>query len=415
MKKIFNSKQTCRLCNESKLVKVVKLPAIYPGEQLKYQIKDKVYKVPIDLYQCKNCWHVQIKDIPIKELMWNEDYTFMPSLNPKLSKHFNKTILEFKKRFKPTITKAFEVGSNDGLFLKLLKDHFNCRVLGMDPSKIPANKAIQNKIPTMIDFFDYKKSTEIKKKNSEFDLIIANNVYAHMDNLYDFTKGIKNLLKANGYFIFEISYLPDVIKKNLIGTIIHEHLSIHSITSLKKFFNKFNFHLVDVRHDKEVQGGALVGYAIHTKKKVNISKRLKYFLKLEKSLNLDNLEGMKQFNKDLKLSILKLKKKINKKFTKKEKFVAFGAARSAPIILELLGLKKRIKYFIDNNNFKDGKFMPIENIPIKHVSKHDFKSSYNYIITGWAQNKKIIKTIKSKSLIKQNIISIFPKFDVKKI
>lgn len=415
MKKVYKSKKKCRLCKNSKLIKVVKLPSIFPGEQLKHKKNDKVYKVPIDLYQCNKCWHVQIIDIPANELMWNSEYTFMPSSNSKIVKHFNKTILDFKKKFNPKVIKAFEVGSNDGLFLKLLKNKFKCDVLGIDPSRIPARNAIKNQIPTIIDFFDHKKSKKIKKKYGVFDLIVANNVYAHMDDLENFTKGIKNLLKENGFFVFEISYLPDVIQKSLIGTIIHEHLSIHSLISLTKFFKKFDFRLVDIRHDSEVQGGALVGYVMHTKKKVPPSKRLNYFLNLEKKLNLDSLSGMRKFSKNLNNDILNLRKKINEKFSKNKKFIAFGAARSAPIILKLLNLHKRTKYFIDNNKFKDGKFMPIENVEIKHISKHNFEQDYCYIITGWAQQKKIEKIIKSKSLRKQNIITVFPSFDVKKI
>lgn len=415
MKIIFSSKKNCRLCKSDKLTKVLKLPSIYPGEQLKKKKKEKVFKVPIDLYQCANCWHVQITDIPVKNLMWNSEYTFMPSMNPKLISHFNKTILDFRKKFKPKINKAFEIGSNDGLFLKLLRDKFKCKVLGIDPSKIPAQEALKNKIPTIIDFFNHKKSEKIKRKFKKFDLIIANNVYAHMDNLSDVTLGIKNLLKKEGYFIFEISYLPDVIKKFLIGTIIHEHLSIHSLISLTKFFKKFNFQLVDIRHDKKVQGGALVGYVVHSEKKHNQSKRLKQFLNSEKKLGLNSFSGMKTFSKNLNNEILNLRKKINNKFNKNTKFIAFGAARSAPIIIKLLKIENRINYFIDNNIFKDEKYMPIKNIKIKHISKHDFTLDHNYILTGWAQNDKLEKIIKVKSKKKQKIIKVFPSFDVEEI
>lgn len=415
MKKIFKTRKSCRLCNSKKIVKVLDLPPIFPGEQLKQNINDKAYKVPIDIYQCLNCWHVQIINIPSKELMWNSEYTFMPSQNQKIIEHFEKTINVFKKKFKPKINNAFEVGSNDGLFLKLLKDKFKCDVLGIDPSRIPANEAKKNKIKTIVDFFSHKKSNEIKKRFNKFDVIIANNVYAHMDNLNDFTKGIKNLLKNEGFFIFEISYLPDVIKKKLIGTIIHEHLSIHSLVSLTKFFKKFNFQLIDIRHDDEVQGGALIGYVIHSKKKFHKSPQLKQFLNKEKKLKLNNSAGMRKFSKDFYNTIEKLKKKISRNFKKNEKFTAFGAARSAPIILKLLNLEKRVKYIVDNNKYKDQKYMPLENIQIKHENKHNFNLNHNYIITGWAQNDKIEKIIKLKKSRKQKIITIFPKFDVKKI
>ena len=96
--------------------------------------------------------------------MWNDEYTFMPSYNKDINEHFNKTVKYFKKKFNPKIIQAFEIGSNDGSFLKLVKKSFKCSVLGIDPSKKPRHVAIKNGIKTLNSFFSFKESQIIKKK-----------------------------------------------------------------------------------------------------------------------------------------------------------------------------------------------------------------------------------------------------------
>ena len=410
----FKISKRCRLCNHKKLFKILDLPPTIPGEQLKknkFEINTNL--IPIDFYLCSKCKHVQLIHVPNFKDLWGKDYTFKPSDNPVLIKHFTKTINYFIKNHKKNIFKAFEVGSNDGIFLKILKEKTNCKILGIDPSDEPVNLAKKNKIPTIKKYFDFKVSKDIKKQHGKFDLVIANNVFAHMHDMQSITKGISNLLEVNGYFIFEASYLIDVMNKFLIGTIIHEHISIHSVTALYPFLKKFELNLIDLIHVKDIQGGALIGIA----KKSRFNKKtekLEKFLQFEKRFGLNKINGFVNYQNKFNKKINQFSKKINK-YIDSGTLVGYGAARSAPLIIDIFSLKNKIKYIIDDNPRKVGKYIHTNNIPIKPYEsvKKEINKKIIFIF-GCAQTKRILDFLekKHKKLI---VITIFPKFEIIKI
>ena len=410
----FKTKNQCRLCKHHILKKVLDLPETVPGEQLKKRKNDKnVNLIPIDHYMCSKCKHVQLIHVPYFKKLWGKEYTYKPSDNPKLIKHFSDTVSFFKNNFEKKINFAFEIGSNDGIFLKQIKREFNSRVLGIDPSDEPVALAKKNNIPTIKNFFNYSMSKKIKKKYGSPDLIIANNVFAHMDDMHSIVRGIDYLLKENGYFIFEASYLLDVVNKHLIGTMIHEHVSIHSIYSLKPFLSLYNLQIIGLKHVDKIQGGAIVGIAIKSKKIIQ-SNIVKKFINKEKENNLTTIKGLKKFNNIFHLRIKKFKNQINRKYSKNS-IVGYGAARSAPLIIDLFDLRNKIEYIIDDNPRKINKFLSIGNIPI-----YNFKNKKNNLnnklifILGWAQTERIVLFLK-KNKIKANIATIFPKFQIIKI
>ena len=406
--------KNCRLCKSKKLKKILNLPPTVPGEQLKKNKYEKnINLIPIDLYLCTKCKHVQLIHVPNFKNLWGKEYTFKPSDNPELINHFKKTINYFLINHKKNVRSAFEVGSNDGIFLKILKEKTNCKTLGIDPSDEPVKIARKNKITTIKDYFTFNFSKKIKKEIGTFDLIIANNVFAHMNDMESITKGISNLLEKNGYFIFEASYLVDVLNKFLIGTIIHEHISIHSVKALFPFLSKFDLNLIDIIHVKDIQGGALIGIA--KKRKTTFkTKKVKEFILKEKKNNFTKVEGFLNYQKKFDKKIKSFQNKINK-YLKTNQLVGYGAARSAPLIIDLFNLSNEIKYIIDDNPRKINKFMQVGNISIQPYKK--VKNDINnkiIIILGWAQTKRIISFLK-KNHKKIIIITIFPKFEIIKI
>jgi len=418
MKK-YRLRKKCRLCNSLKLTKFLPLPSVAPGEQLREKKSQKFYEVPIDLFQCQNCFHVQLINIPQENLMWNNEYTFMPGNNKKIIKHFINVVNHFYKTHNKKVENAFEIGSNDGLFLEILKKKYNCNILGIDPSEIPRSVAIDKGIETLPDFFTHELSKKISKERGSFDLVIANNVFAHADNLSNMTRGISNLLTDGGYFIFEASYLKDVLCKKLIGTIIHEHLSVHSLISFEPFLKKFNLFLVDVIHDSNIQGGVIVGIVKKNSNKNRIlkSKKLIDMIKIEKSYRLNKKNGLKNYKKEFYNEIRNLKKKIEKLFNNKDnkKLFFYGAARSIQIMIKLFFLESKIKGVLENNRFKFNKFLPLHKpIKILNNKKHVFKSSNVYFISAWVHTDKILKIIKSRIKLGETIkcITVFPKFKI---
>jgi len=409
-KKSFITRTKCRLCDSKKLRKIIDLPPTIPGEQIKLKKNEKdLMLVPIDIYCCIDCGHAQLIHIPNKDNLWGPEYTFMPSDNPEIVKHFKKTINFLSKNYIKNIKFAFEIGSNDGLFLKLIKDKYNCKILGIDPSSQPVKVALRNDIPTIQDFFNTKNFLKIKKKYEKPDLIIANNIFAHMDNMNELVKNISKLLKKNGYFVFEASYLLDVLKKSLIGTVIHEHISIHSIYSLRPFLNKYDLKLIGIRHVNMIQGGAIIGIAKKNKFRIN-SYVVDKFISNEFNNNITTYENLKKFNSRFNNKFNLLSKKIYN-IKKYNKIIGYGAARSSLIIIDMLNLRDKIDFIIDDNPYKMNKYLASANIPIysyRRKSK-DLNGSI-IVILGWAQTKRI------SDLLSKNhncyLVKIFPKFEI---
>jgi len=351
--------------------------------------------------------------VPNPKDLWGKEYTYKPSDNPYLQTHFKKSINFFTNKFNSKIKFAFEIGSNDGFFLNEIRKKTNCKVLGVDPSDEPLALAKTKKIPTIKDYFSYDLSKKILKKYNKPDLVIANNVFAHVDDMNSMAKGISNMLDYGGYFMFEISYLVDILQKQLVGTIIHEHLSHHSLFSLVPFLKNYHLQLIDFRYISNVQGGAIVGIA---KKSINskIPKKINKMIKQEIKLGITNVRGMKKLNIKFNKKISLFRNEITS-FIGGNKIIGYGAARSAALIIDLLKLRKKISFIIDDNPRKKNKFMPIGNIPIISLKKaYKNISGSTLIILGWAQTERIIKLLKFHKF-KINIITIYPKFKITKL
>lgn len=415
--KYYYLKKKCALCNSNRLNLYLILPKVPCGEQL-YSTRKKIYEVKMDYYQCLSCKHIQLKYIPNQKILWKNNYTFIPSQNPLLKKHFLKTIsyLQKKKYLKKT-NSVFEIGANDGLFLNLLKQKFKLKkVVGIDPARIPVMYAKKKyKIKIILDYFNKKKSLEILKKHKKFDLIVANNCFAHMKNLNNFLEGVKNLLSYNGCFVFETSALLDVVKKMLIGTMIHEHMSIHSIGCLKLFFKKFNLEIVDLIHNPRIQGGIYIGVAKFIDNKNKIVNKVLSIISKENKNKINYIDKSKSFNKKFHNKLKKFSKIVHNKI-KNDRIVALGASRSAGIIIKLLNLENKINFFLDADHNKIGKLFPINYIDIKNINDvKNFSNIKYFVITGWAQHKKIISHLK-KNCKSRNfyVIKIFPTMEIVK-
>ena len=264
MKKLFDIKNDCRLCKSKNILKVVSIGDSPISEKYSSE-KNSIPKdvlVPLDLYMCKDCGHVQIIHVVNPDFLW-DNFTFKTSRNPKLINHYEnyvKNILNFT--IKMTKNFVLDIGSNDGTLLKIFKKNNFNEILGIDPAKEIAAEATSNGIKTIPDYMNKSNADLIKNKYGKANIITANNVYAHIDYMDELTDSIISLLDKEGIFVFEVSYLLDVIEKKLLGTVFHEHLSYHSLLPLIKFFEKKNMEIVEVIKN-DLQGGSIVCYVQH--------------------------------------------------------------------------------------------------------------------------------------------------------
>ena len=168
---------------------------------------------------CNSCGHFQLSFSVYKEILYQDDYSYLSSIGKKFVKHLewsSEDIFSQQniKNRNPENLFRIDIGSNDGTALTFFKNK-GCKVLGVDPSDLPVKEAQKKEIKTINQFFNYSLSQKIKVNEGEADIIISHNVLAHVENLKDIFKGIFNLLKDDGVFVFEIGYFASMITENI--------------------------------------------------------------------------------------------------------------------------------------------------------------------------------------------------------
>ena len=251
----------CRLCESEQLVLAVKLPLTTIADHYRATGEKQMPLYPLDMYRCEACGHIQLLDILPPAVLFDAEFTYMPSKNPTLIEHFKMYAdLVANLLDDHSASVCLDIGSNDGLFLQTLKARFGSEILGIDPAHAPAEHARSQGVETWEEFFSADSVRRIKERFKKIDVISANNVFAHNDDLISFATNVASLMHDGSVFSFEFSYLVDVVEKGLIGTVFHEHVSTHSLLSLIPFLNRCGLDLVDVRRI-DTQGGAAIGFA----------------------------------------------------------------------------------------------------------------------------------------------------------
>ena len=190
---------------------------------------------PLDVYFCGDCTHAQLLDVVDPSVLYRH-YVYVSGTSPVFVRHFRDYAADISGRFGISAG-AFvvEIGSNDGTLLRCFKD-LGMRVLGIDPAEEITRAAVTSGIDATVGFFTPRLAREIAATRGRAAVIAANNVMAHIDDLSGVMEGVRELLADDGIFVFEVSYLVDVIEKNLFDTIYHEHLSYFSAHSLVTLF-----------------------------------------------------------------------------------------------------------------------------------------------------------------------------------
>jgi SAM-dependent methyltransferase len=380
----------CRLCVSYKLKKVLDLGMSPLANSYSKNIIKNVKKYPLELNLCKNCGHLQLGHSINPRLMFT-NYLYQTNTSKKNYLHFKnyaKKIFQLKKKK----FKILDIASNDGTFLSFFKKKNFC--LGIDPAKNLKKIAEKKGISQIVDFFTYKKSVNIKNVFGSFDIITANHVCAHVNNLNDFFSGVKNLLKNDGFFVFEVSYRGSVLKKNTFDTIYHEHMDYHALKPIENFSKKFNFQIFDFEIT-EAQGGSIRVFLTNSDNSVPRKKlkKIKKFIDKEKKINkLFCIKKYLDFKKKINIASSKLNKIILKLRKKNLVIAGYGAAAKTTTFLNYFGIKDEvIKFIIDDNKLKQNLYLPGRKIKIENPQRLKKTKIDILIIFAWNYSDYIIK------------------------
>jgi SAM-dependent methyltransferase len=343
------------------------------------------------------------------------NYLYKTNTSYKNFLHFKNYASEVDKLFKKKKGKILDIASNDGTFLNFFNKKKFFR-LGIDPAK-NLKKITNSKGILQIDnFFTDKFSNQIKKKFQQFDIITANHVCAHVENLNDFFLGVKNLLKDDGIFIFEISYRGSVLKKNTFDTIYHEHLDYHALFPISKFLKKFKLHLFNFKIT-EAQGGSLRIYASKNYKTINQKKINNQIFREKNYYKLFNISTYKKFEKKINNCKNELHKILKNFDEKNYKIAGYGAAAKTTTLLNYFDLSKNknIKFIFDDNKLKQDLYLPGTSIKILNPKHLFYKNLDVLIIFAWNYSDVIIKKINKNKLFKKQSLKFLIPFPKPKI
>ena len=392
MNEQYSKRKNCRLCNSEKLCQCFKLEPTPPANAFvkKEHLDEPQTTFPLDVYFCENCYHVQLLDIvDPKELF--ENYVYVSGTSSTFVNHFEEySKFIIKNYLSGDSSFVVDIGSNDGTLLQFFKKN-GCHILGVDPAKKIANDATKNGIETLPLFFDDKVSKIIQDKYGSADVITANNVFAHIDNLTGFITNVRNLLTHNGIFSFEVSYLADVIQKTLFDMTYHEHLSYHSVLSLVPFFESHDMELIEaIRVD--IHGGSLRGIVQLKNGPYKVGESVKNAIKIEKELRLDKADTFQKFATDINEIKNKFQSLIIKLKQDGNTIAAYGAPAKATTLLYHFGIdSSTIDFIVDDSALKQGLYSPGKHIPILSPEAIYQKKPNYLIILAWNFTEEILK------------------------
>lgn len=329
------------------------------------------------------------------------DYSYTSS-NSIYSKNYWETYSTYiKKELNvKNNSKILEIGSNDGFLLTCLKKYTK-NIWGIDASKFMCSIAKKNKIKTFNLIFNKKSSQKIKNKIGKVDIIISNNVLNHSNDVLNFILGVKELLKQDGSFVFELPYWYNLVLKEQFDQIYHEHVNYFTIKSSQFLLKKCGFKIVKIK-ETEYHGGSIRVHAkISRSKKINLETK-KYIYKETRAGLFNEKTYIRMMNNLNKRKVSFLKKIIHFK-NQNYKIIGIGAPAKGNTFLNFLRLDNVLIDFItDSSKFKINKYTPLSRVPIvadNYLKK--IKSKICIIFLSW-NLEKIIKPelIKMKNKLK---------------
>ena len=335
----------------------------------------------------------QLNDHPKPEMMFNENYPFFTGSSHQMKLHF-KNYADWIKKYHPgKIKNIIEIGSNDGTFLKNFNsDEYN--TLGFEPSGNVAERASNDSVNTINEFFNKNSVRDQKEFIKNTDLICAANVICHVPNLNDLIQSVDLMLNKKGIFVFEEPYLGSMFEKISYDQIYDEHIFIFSVTSVNKIFILFDMELIDVL-PQTTHGGSM-RYVIGRKNSHKINSNVNKLLEKEKIGNLDNISSCEKFKESCETSKIKTRKNLLKFKRNNYKIAGYAATSKSTTILNYCNIgNKIIDYICDTTPEKIGKFSPGTHIPIVDMSHFKkFIPDIAYLF-AWNHKDEIFKKEKN--------------------
>lgn len=346
---------------------------------------------PLHAYVCAKCWLVQLQMYQTGEDIFS-DYAYFSSFSDSWLAHAKAYTEKMRERFGfDASSQVIEIASNDGYLLQYFKQA-GVPVLGIDPAKNVAEVAIKAGIPTIVKFFGEQTARELVASGTGADLLLGNNVLAHVPGLNDFVKGMKIVLKPKGIITMEFPHLERLVEKCQFDTIYHEHFSYFSFVTVEQVFARHGITLFDVE-ELPTHGGSLRIYGRHTEDGSKpVSDRVAGLREREKRLGYADLTLYRSFAE----KVMAIKRNILQFMIdarRQGKTIAgYGAPAKGNTLLNYCGIRTdMISYTVDRSPHKQGHYLPGTRIPIQAPEKiRETRPDY-VVILPWNLKDEIVE------------------------
>lgn len=365
----------CRHCNEKLSYTFLDLGFAPPSNALltgeKLCMPEKYY--PLRIYVCNKCWLVQTEDYAEADELFDAEYPYFSSISKSWVAHSEKYVEEIIPKLGLSgDSHVVELAANDGYLLQFfLKRNIPC--LGIEPTKSTADAAESRGVPIIREFFGVQLAERLVNSGASADLIIGNNVYAHVPDINDFTKGIAILLKANGVVTLEFPHIMRLIESCQFDTIYHEHYSYLSLYSVCEIFKSAGLRVFNVE-ELNTHGGSLRIYGCLKESDKLESKSVSQMLEAESMYGLRKIETYANFQARVDKIKYELVKFLIEQKERGNKVIAYGAASKGVMLLNYSGIKgDLIDAVYDAAPSKQGKYLPGNHLRV--LSPSDLKNT----------------------------------------
>ena len=367
---------------------------------------------PLHAYVCENCLLVQLAQFVAPQDIFSE-YAYLSSFADSWVEHARRycelacTCLGVTRS-----SLVIEIASNDGYLLQ----HFvaqGIRVLGIEPAANIAAAAIAKGVPTVSRFFGAGVAQEVAAEFGQPDLLIGNNVLAHVPDLNDFVAGLKLLLRAGGLITMEFPHLLELMQHNQFDTIYHEHFSYFSFLTVRAVFARHGLMLFDVER-LSTHGGSLRIYARHSEEHGRpLSERARALLELEESAGLRDISTYAHFAEQVRETKRALLEFLIEAKRAGKRIVGYGAPGKGNTLLNYCGIGTDfLDFTVDRNPYKQGKYTPGMHIPILHPDTLLAAQPDYILILPWNLKDEILATVGRTPGLKARFVVPIPRVEV---
>lgn len=377
----YRIREDCRLCGDTTMVRVLDLPPTPLANEFPTVGGGAQEEFPLWLSACTACGHVQLPVVVSPERLFR-DYVYVSGTSPVFVEHFRRYADEMLSKHVRNGDLVVEIGSNDGTMLRFMRDG-GARVLGIEPAEKIAKAALADGIESWPEFFTEDIAARIVGSKGKARLVVANNVFAHADDLRGIAKGVKRLLDPAGVFVFEVGYLVDVLNNTLVDNIYHEHLAVHSLSPLVGFFHDLGMSVVDAKR-VDTHGGS-IRVTVSPIAGRCLSASAVQLVREESAMRLVHApaKAFGDFYERLHARRDELLRVLRTARMAGNTIAGYGAPAKATTLIRTFGIEDMLDFVVDDSPFKQGRWMPGGVIPVLPSTAIEERQPDIVVVLAW--------------------------------